>query len=135
MTWTVRQNHQHHEGDDHLVITGKTYDVLKFLALVLFPALGTAYFALAGIWDLPSAQEVVGTIVVVDTFLGTILQISSTQFNKSDLKYDGTVGVTETADKLTYVLNLNDDPTTLKDKDEVRLKVGPSVGETLAANT
>lgn len=117
------------------MITGKLYDVLKFLALVLFPALGTAYFALAGIWGLPSAQEVVGTIVVVDTLLGTVLQISSSQYNKSDAKFDGVIGVTETADKLSYVLNLNDDPVALKDKDEVRLKVGPSVVDTLAANT
>ncbi len=118
-----------------MIITGKLYDFLKFLALVLLPALGTAYFALAGIWGLPSAQEVVGTIVVVDTFLGTILQISSTQYNKSDAKYDGVVGVTQTADKLSYVLNLNDDPVNLKDKDEIRLKVGPSVAGTLAGNT
>ena|SRR5690349_12829653 len=115
------------------IITGKLYDVLKFLALVLFPALGTAYFALAGIWGLPSAQEVVGTIVVVDTFLGTVLQISATKYNNSDAKFDGVVGVTETADKLSYVLNLNDDPATLKDKSEIRLKVGPSVSGTLAA--
>jgi Putative phage holin Dp-1 len=117
------------------LITGKLYDVLKFLALVLFPALGTAYFALAGIWGLPSAQEVVGTIVVVDTLLGTVLQISSTQYNKSDAKFDGVIGVTETNEKLSYVLNLNEDPVKLKDKDEVRLKVGDSVAGTLAANT
>jgi hypothetical protein len=115
------------------IITGKLYDVLKYLAQVVFPALGTAYFALAQIWGLPAAQEVVGTIVVVDTFLGVVLQISSTQYEKSDQKFDGVVGVTETADKLSYVLNLNEDPSTLKDKSEIRLKVGPSVGDTLAA--
>lgn len=109
-------------------ITGKPYDVLKFLAQVVFPALGTAYFALAGIWGLPSAQEVVGTIVVVDTLLGAVLQISSVNYNKSDEKFDGVIGVTETADKMTYVLNLNDDPELLKDKAEVRLKVGSSAG-------
>jgi hypothetical protein len=113
-------------------ITGKLYDVLKFLAQVVFPALGTAYFALAGIWGLPSAQEVVGTIVVVDTFLGVVLQISSTSYNNSDEKFDGVIGVTETADKLTYVLNLNDDPELLKDKAEVRLKVGSSAGSLAA---
>ncbi|HVI79225.1 MAG TPA: phage holin [Candidatus Acidoferrum sp.] len=113
-------------------ITGKVYDVLKFLAQVVFPALGTAYFALAGIWGLPSAQEVVGTIVVVDTFLGVVLQISSTNYAKSDEKFDGVIGVTETADKLTYVLNLNDDPELLKDKAEVRLKVGSSAGSLAA---
>jgi hypothetical protein len=113
-------------------ITGKLYDVLKFLAMVVFPALGTAYFALAGIWGLPSAQEVVGTIVVVDTFLGALLQISSVNYNKSDEKFDGVIGVTETADKLSYVLNLNDDPELLKDKSEVRLKVGSSAGSLAA---
>lgn len=116
-----------------VLIKGKTYDVLKFIALVLLPALGTAYFALAGIWGLPKAQEVVGTIVVVDTFLGTILQISATRYNNSDEKFDGVVGVTETDDKLSYVLNLKDDPALLKDKDEIRLKVGPSAGDSLAA--
>lgn len=117
------------------VITGKLYDVLKFIAQVLLPALGTAYFALAGIWGLPSAQEVVGTIVVVDTFLGTVLQISSVKYNNSDAKFDGTVGVTETDDKLSYILNLNGDPADLKNQSEVRLKVGPSVADTLAGNT
>lgn len=118
-----------------MMITGKPYDVLKFLALVVLPALGTAYFALAGIWGLPAAEEVVGTIVVVDTFLGTLLQISSNVYNKSDEKFDGTVGVTETDDKLSYVLNLHDDPVALKDKDEIRLRVGPSVSGTLAGDT
>lgn len=117
------------------MITGKPYDVLKFIAQILLPGLGTLYFALAGIWGLPSAEEVVGTIVAVDAFLGLLLGLSQTQYNKSDAKFDGTIGVTETADKLNYVLNLNDDPVKLKDKDEVVLKVGPSVADTLAGNT
>lgn len=58
-------------------ITGKTYDVLKFIAQVGLPAAGTLYFTLAGLWGLPSAEEVVGTVVAVDTFLGVLLQISS----------------------------------------------------------
>lgn len=117
------------------MITGKTYDVLKWLAQVVFPALGTAYFALAGLWGLPAAEQVVGTIVVVDTFLGVVLQISSVKYANSDEKFDGTIGVTETEDKLSYVLNLSDDPVKLKDKDEVRLRVGPSVAGTLAGDT
>lgn len=117
-----------------MIIKGKPYDVLKFIAQILLPALGTLYFALAGIWGLPSAQEVVGTIVCVDTFIGVVLGISASQYNNSDAKFDGVVGVTETDDKLSYVLNLKDDPALLKDKDEIRLKVGSSA-ETLAANT
>ena len=117
------------------MITGKPYDVLKSIAQIILPALGTLYFALAGIWGLPAAEEVVGTIVAVDTFLGVLLGISSSQYNKSDAKYDGTVGVTETEEKLNYVLNLNDDPVALKDKDEIRLKIAPSAADTLAGNT
>jgi hypothetical protein len=69
-----------------LNFTGKTYDNLKFITQVALPAAGTLYFALAGIWGLPSAEEVVGTIVAVDTFLGVVLQISSSKFNEDLVK-------------------------------------------------
>src|SRR3954454_18034030 len=117
-----------------MMITGKPYDVLKFIAQILLPGLGTLYFALAGIWGLPAAEQVVGTIVAVDAFLGLLLGLSASQYSKSGAQFDGVIGVTETEDKLSYVLNLKDDPALLKDKDEVRLKVGSSA-ETLAANT
>lgn len=60
----------------------ETYDLLKWIAMYLLPALGTLYFALAGIWGLPYGEQVVGTIAAVDTFLGVILGISASQYNK-----------------------------------------------------
>ena len=63
-------------------MSNKLYDVLKWIAMVLLPALGTLYFALAGIWDLPMGEQVVGTITAVDTFLGVLLGISTVQYNK-----------------------------------------------------
>ena len=60
----------------------KVYDVLKWIAMYLLPALGTLYFALAGIWGLPYGEQIVGTITAVDTFLGVILGISTAQYNK-----------------------------------------------------
>lgn len=60
----------------------KVYDVLKWIAMYLLPALGTLYFALAGIWGLPYGEQIVGTITAVDTFLGVILGISTVQYNK-----------------------------------------------------
>lgn len=60
----------------------KTYDILKWIAMYLLPALGTLYFALAGIWNLPYGEQVVGTITAVDTFLGVLLGISSYNYNK-----------------------------------------------------
>ena len=60
----------------------KVYDVLKWIAMYLLPALGTLYFALAGIWGLPYGEQIVGTITAIDTFLGVILGISTVQYNK-----------------------------------------------------
>ena len=61
----------------------KTYDILKWVAMILLPAAGTLYFALAGIWGLPYAEQIVGTITAIDTFLGVILGLSSNQYNKN----------------------------------------------------
>ena len=63
-------------------MSNKVYDVLKWLAMLFLPALGTLYFALAGIWGLPYGEQIVGTITAVDTFLGVILGISTVQYNK-----------------------------------------------------
>lgn len=66
-----------------LKISNTTYDILKWIALIFLPATSTLYFALATIWGMPYAEEIMGTIVAIDTFLGTILKISTTQYNKT----------------------------------------------------
>ena len=58
-------------------MSNKTYDVLKFVAQIGLPALGTLYFALASIWGLPFGEQIVGTITAVDVFLGALLGIAS----------------------------------------------------------
>lgn len=65
-------------------LNDKVYDILKWIALYLLPALGTLYFALSGIWGFPYGEEVVGTITAVDTFLGVVLGISSATYNKDE---------------------------------------------------
>ena len=64
-------------------MSNKVYDVLKFIAQILLPAIGTLYFALARIWDLPYPEQIVGTITAVDAFLGALLGISTMQYNKA----------------------------------------------------
>ena len=63
-------------------LSNKAYDVMKWIAMYLLPALGTLYFALASIWGLPYGEQIVGTITAVDTFLGVILGISNMQYKK-----------------------------------------------------
>lgn len=53
----------------------KVYDILAVIGRLVLPALGTLYFALAKIWGLPLAEEIVGTISAVTIFLNTILKI------------------------------------------------------------
>lgn len=62
-------------------MTNKIYDILKFIAQIVLPALGTLYFALAAIWGFPYGEQVVGTITAVDAFLGAILGISTYVYN------------------------------------------------------
>lgn len=67
----------------NLILSDKTYSLLKWVALILLPALGTLYFALAGIWGLPFGEQIVGTITTIDTFLGAILGISTNNYKKN----------------------------------------------------
>ena len=69
-------------------LNDKVYDILKWIAMYLLPALGTLYFAIAQIWGFPYGEEVVGTTTAVDTFLGVILWISNKGYEG-----DGTITV------------------------------------------
>lgn len=60
----------------------ETYDILKWIAMYLLPAIGTLYFALASVWGLPYGEQIVGTVTAIDTFLGVILGISTANYNK-----------------------------------------------------
>lgn len=55
-------------------ISNEAYDILFAIATYILPALGTLYFALAGIWGFPYAEQVVGTIAAVDTFLAVLIK-------------------------------------------------------------
>ena len=60
----------------------KLYDILKWVTMIVLPALATAYVGLAAIWGWPFADEVAKTTAVVCTLLGALLGISTAQYNK-----------------------------------------------------
>lgn len=64
-------------------MSDKTYNILKWITMYFLPALGTLYFALAGVWGFPYGEQVVGTLTAIDTFLGVILGISSSKYYKN----------------------------------------------------
>jgi len=65
-----------------MIIPDKIYDLLKWLTMIVLPALATAYVGLASIWGWPYADEVAKTTAVVCTLLGALLGISTAQYNK-----------------------------------------------------
>lgn len=58
-------------------MSNKMYDLLKWIAQIALPAIGTLYFALANIWGWPYGEQIVGTITAIDAFLGVCLGIST----------------------------------------------------------
>lgn len=65
-----------------MLIPDKVYDVLKWIVMIVLPALATAYVGLAAIWGWPYADEVAKTTAVICTLLGALLGISTAQYNK-----------------------------------------------------
>ena len=65
-------------------MSNSVYDVLKFIAQIVLPALATLWAALGKIWGWPLVTEITATICAVDTFLGALLGISSMQYAKQE---------------------------------------------------
>ena len=72
-------------------MSNRTYDILKNIAQIVLPAIGTLYFALASIWGLPYGEQIVGTITAIDAFLGALLGISTMKYNKEEKNHEETV--------------------------------------------
>jgi hypothetical protein len=119
MIWQL--NHPH-KWRIKVLFTGPVYDIMKKIAQLYLPAVGTLYFALAQIWGLPAGEEVVGTIIAVDTFLGLCLGISTKTYNETDARFDGHMVVEEHDGESTMRMK-SIDVKALDTKDEIRLKV------------
>ena len=72
-----------------MTLHNKVYDALNFIALVALPAFGSLYLSLAQVWNLPGAEKVTATVIVLDTFLGAVVRISWRRYNQNDANFDG----------------------------------------------
>lgn len=70
-----------------MILNNKVYDILKWIALIALPATATLWFTIAKIWGLPYIAEITGTMVAVDTFLGTLLGISNISYQLKEYKH------------------------------------------------
>jgi hypothetical protein len=108
-----------------MVFSNKVYDKLKFLAQVVLPAIGTLYATVSGLNHWPNTEEVVGTIMAVDFFLGTLLGLSAKQFMNNDGNFAGDLHVVDDADGVQTMLAFNPgtSPESLADQKVVTMKV------------
>ena len=110
--------------NNKVMLGDAAYAFGKKLVQLILPAFASLYYGLASIWHLPAAGQVVGTTAIVTTFLGTVLHVSSAQFDSSGAAHDGTMVVTSKDDgNKLYSFELNDHPSTLADKNTVSFKV------------
>ena len=65
-------------------LNDKVYDVLKWIALVVLPALSVFYATIAGIWNLPYATQIPLTIDAIDVFIGALIGVSHLTIKKEE---------------------------------------------------
>jgi hypothetical protein len=69
--------------DTGFTINAKIYDFLKYVALVILPAVAALIIGLGITLNWSSAPAVAGVLTLIDTFLGAILGKSSKNFQAS----------------------------------------------------
>ena len=66
----------------NMKLNDKIYDTLKWVVMIVLPAIATLYAALAPVWGWPRPDDVVLTLNAVTAFAGAVLGISTAQYNK-----------------------------------------------------
>lgn len=62
-------------------LSNKTYDVLKFIAVIILP-IGEFITSISTIWGLPYGTQIVATLAAVHTLLGALIKTSSDNYAK-----------------------------------------------------
>lgn len=109
-------------------LSNKWYDALKFVALIALPALGTAVAGLGVLWHWAQTNEIVSSIMVVDTFLGALLGVSTAKYNKStdDLAgYIHSTGLNEDTGLADMQLYVRKHPDEILSGKKAVFKIGP----------
>lgn len=123
--------------NEKTVLTSNSYNISKNLVQLWIPALASLYFGLAKIWGFPYAEEIVGTLALVATFLGVVLHVAGSNYDAAGAAFDGQMVVHQdpATGKLVYSLELDGDPADIQNKDSVAFKVSPAPDETPAVES
>ena len=121
---TVSKTDTEEVQEELTVFSKPVYDFLKKMVMIFLPAASALYLSLSGIWGLPYAEQVVGTVTAITAFLGVCLGISSKRYNNSDEPHDGSLVVTRDGGGVRgLMLELDGDPEMLADQQAISFKV------------
>lgn len=67
-------------------MNNKTYDVLKWIAILFLPALAKCVEGIFGVWGIPYGPEIADTLGYVSVFLGAILGASAIKYHLDNKK-------------------------------------------------
>lgn len=102
------------------LLTDNMYDRVRATTQYVVPGIGTLYFALSGIWGLPFGEEILGSMLAFNLFLGGVLGYSAKSYEESGAAYSGYIRTTPDGPKR---LELDLTSEELADKDHVTLKI------------
>ena len=71
-----------------MMLPNNVYDWLKWIALIVLPALGTLYATLGVTWGFPYVEQIKTTCLALGVFIGTIIGVSTMNYNKTQNKED-----------------------------------------------
>lgn len=70
-----------------MILSNKTYDILKFIALTL-PFVTTFVAAIMKIWNLPYATEITLTLAAINTLIAEFVKVLSNNYKKAKNKQE-----------------------------------------------
>ena len=67
--------------DPRGILPDRVYDVLKWVAIIVMPAISTFIVGLGGIWSIPYAGQLAATVTAIGVLLGALLGLSSAKYH------------------------------------------------------
>lgn len=105
------------------LLSSKQYNILKWVVIIVLPAITTVYGTFSNIWGWPYGDQIVASFSAITLFLGIIIGVSTSSYNMSSAGPSGTLVVDRTDANTQTYLAFKQDPKTIADGSQITLNV------------